>query len=183
MPDLAEQLVEQLAGLADERLALLVLVEAGRLADEHQVGVGVAGAEHDRSCGPRPAGTSGSPTARGRGRPARRGGPGGVSGSHRHPRSIHRRPRRRLDIAERGRSPPGCRPHAERRHEPRGPADPQSGQSAATEQPLAPAPRSGGRSLDRRTRRSARRVAMLGGVTDGNLASTTDAVRRWMRNG
>ena len=45
--DLAEQLVEQLAGLADERQALLVLVAPGRLADEHQVGVGVAGAEDD----------------------------------------------------------------------------------------------------------------------------------------
>ena len=44
-PDLAEQLVEQLPGLADERHALLVLVGPGRLADEHQVGVGVAGAE------------------------------------------------------------------------------------------------------------------------------------------
>ena len=39
-------LVEQLPGGADERLALLVLVEAGRLADEHQVGVRVADAEH-----------------------------------------------------------------------------------------------------------------------------------------
>ena len=43
-----EQLVEQSAGLADERQALLVLVGARRLADEHQVGVGVAGAEDDR---------------------------------------------------------------------------------------------------------------------------------------
>jgi hypothetical protein len=34
--DAREQLVEQLPGLADERDALLVLVEAGRLADEHQ---------------------------------------------------------------------------------------------------------------------------------------------------
>ena len=41
-PDLAEQLVEQLARLADERDALLVLVRPGRLADEHQVGVRVA---------------------------------------------------------------------------------------------------------------------------------------------
>ena len=45
--DPREQLVEQLPGLADEREALLVLVEAGRLADEHQVGVGVADAEDD----------------------------------------------------------------------------------------------------------------------------------------
>jgi hypothetical protein len=44
--DLLEQLVEQLAGAADERQALLVLVHAGRLADEHQVRVGVARPEH-----------------------------------------------------------------------------------------------------------------------------------------
>ena len=42
-----EQLVEELPGLADERDALLVLVEARRLADEHQVGVRVAVAEDD----------------------------------------------------------------------------------------------------------------------------------------
>ena len=46
-PDAREQLVEELAGLADERVALLVLVEAGRLADEHQVGVRVTDAEDD----------------------------------------------------------------------------------------------------------------------------------------
>jgi hypothetical protein len=45
--DAGEELVEQLSRLADERVALLVLVEARRLADEHQVGVRVAGAEHD----------------------------------------------------------------------------------------------------------------------------------------
>ena len=45
--DAREQLVEQLPGLADERHALLVLVEAGRLADEHQVGLRVARAEDD----------------------------------------------------------------------------------------------------------------------------------------
>src|SRR5689334_6483741 len=43
--DLRQQLVEQLSRRAHERLALLVLVEAGRLAHEHQVGIGVAGAE------------------------------------------------------------------------------------------------------------------------------------------
>jgi hypothetical protein len=40
--------IEQPPGLADERQALLVLVHAGRLADEHQLGIGVARAEHDR---------------------------------------------------------------------------------------------------------------------------------------
>ena len=45
--DLAEQPVEQLPCLPDERKALPVLVSAGRLADEHQVGIGVARAEHD----------------------------------------------------------------------------------------------------------------------------------------
>ena len=34
-------------GLPDERHTLLVLVEPGRLADEHQLGVGVTGAEDD----------------------------------------------------------------------------------------------------------------------------------------
>ena len=43
----SSRLLEQLARLADERDALLVLVEAGRLADEHQVGVRVARAEDD----------------------------------------------------------------------------------------------------------------------------------------
>ena len=46
-PDPGQELVEQLPRLADERDALLVLVEAGSLADEHQVGVRVARAEHD----------------------------------------------------------------------------------------------------------------------------------------
>src|SRR5204862_490767 len=46
-PDPGEELVEQLARLADEGLALLVLVEPGRLADEHQVGGWIADAEDD----------------------------------------------------------------------------------------------------------------------------------------
>ena len=45
--DRLDDLGQQLAGAADERLALLVLVRARRLADEHQVGVRVADAEHD----------------------------------------------------------------------------------------------------------------------------------------
>src|SRR6476620_4780057 len=45
--DAGEQPLEQLPRLADEGDALLVLVEAGRLADEHQVGVRVARAEDD----------------------------------------------------------------------------------------------------------------------------------------
>ncbi len=40
-----DDLGEQLAGAADERLALLVLVLARRLADEHQAGLRVADAE------------------------------------------------------------------------------------------------------------------------------------------
>ena len=36
--DPGEQLAEQLPGRADERDSLLVFVESGRLADEHQVG-------------------------------------------------------------------------------------------------------------------------------------------------
>ena len=46
--DLAEQRLEQFARTPDERHALLILARARRLADEHQLGVGVAGAEHDR---------------------------------------------------------------------------------------------------------------------------------------
>jgi len=45
--DPAEEFVEQLACLADEGLALLVLVEPRRLADEHQVGARIADAEDD----------------------------------------------------------------------------------------------------------------------------------------
>ena len=49
--DLLEQLVQQLPGAADERQTLLVLVHAGRLADEHQVGVRVARSEHHLGAG------------------------------------------------------------------------------------------------------------------------------------
>src|SRR4051794_29310923 len=52
-PDLAQELVEQLARLAHERHALLILVGPGRLADEHQVGVRVARAEDDGRAGSR----------------------------------------------------------------------------------------------------------------------------------
>ena len=44
--DPLQQRVEELAGLADEGDALLVLVVAGGLAHEHEVGVGVAVADH-----------------------------------------------------------------------------------------------------------------------------------------
>ena len=40
--DPVQELLEQLAGLADEGNALLILVVAGRLADEHHLGVRVA---------------------------------------------------------------------------------------------------------------------------------------------
>ena len=46
-PDPAEQLVEELACLSHERDTLLILVEARRLADEHEVRVRASGAEHD----------------------------------------------------------------------------------------------------------------------------------------
>ena len=39
--DRGEDLVQQLPRLADERLSLLILVRAGRLADAHEVGVGI----------------------------------------------------------------------------------------------------------------------------------------------
>ncbi len=51
--DGAEELLEQLARLADERPALLVFVVAGRLAYEHEVAVRVALAEHDAGAGAR----------------------------------------------------------------------------------------------------------------------------------
>ena len=53
--------VKQLTGGADERLPLLVLVEAGRLTDEHQLGAGVAHAEDDL----RPRLREAAPRARG----------------------------------------------------------------------------------------------------------------------
>jgi hypothetical protein len=59
-PDLLEQLVQQLAGLADERQPLLVLVAAGRLPDEHQVGVGVARAEDHGGAGRGELGAAGA---------------------------------------------------------------------------------------------------------------------------
>jgi hypothetical protein len=43
--DLFQQLVQQLAGAADERQALTVLFGPRRLADEHQAGIGVASPE------------------------------------------------------------------------------------------------------------------------------------------
>src|SRR4051794_8830944 len=45
--DLLEQLVEQVPGPPDEREPLLVLAGARRLADEHHVRVGIAGAEDE----------------------------------------------------------------------------------------------------------------------------------------
>ena len=50
-PDPVQQRLEQLPRLPDEGDAVLVLVEAGCLADEHQLGVRIAGAEDD--LGPR----------------------------------------------------------------------------------------------------------------------------------
>ena len=91
--DLGEELVEQLPRPPDERLSLLILVEAGRLADEHQVRVGVPVPEDDRR-----------PTVRERALPAvlelaveldealtAGGRRTCLSGSHRLPRSIRRR--------------------------------------------------------------------------------------------
>ena len=45
-PMLFQQLVQQLPGATDEGQALSVLFGPRRLADEHQLGVGVAGPEH-----------------------------------------------------------------------------------------------------------------------------------------
>ena len=47
MPISREELVQQLAGGPDERLALLVLVESRGLPDEHQIRVRIADAVHD----------------------------------------------------------------------------------------------------------------------------------------
>jgi hypothetical protein len=59
--DAREQRRQQLARLSGERLSALVLVEAGRLAHDHQLRVGVAGAEHDAAArlGERTARTAG----------------------------------------------------------------------------------------------------------------------------
>ncbi len=45
-PSRLQQLIQQLARRADERFALAVLVEPGRLADEHDRGLGISRAEH-----------------------------------------------------------------------------------------------------------------------------------------
>ena len=50
-PDSREQPVEELPRLADERNALLVLVEPGSLAHEHEVGVRVTDPVHDLRAG------------------------------------------------------------------------------------------------------------------------------------
>ena len=57
-PDLFEQLLEQFAGAADERHPLLVLARPRRLADEHQLRIGVAGAEYDGLARRRQLGTA-----------------------------------------------------------------------------------------------------------------------------
>ncbi len=48
--DRGQHFIEKLAGPADERLALQVLVAARRLADDHQAGLGVAAIEAERLC-------------------------------------------------------------------------------------------------------------------------------------
>src|SRR5580693_4869190 len=45
-PDLLQQRVEQFPGAPHEREPTLVLARPGRLPDEHQLGIRVAGAEH-----------------------------------------------------------------------------------------------------------------------------------------
>ncbi len=72
-PDLGEQRVEQAPGLADERLALAVLVRPRRLADEHQVGVRVSHAEDEPASASPEADSRARHAIRGR---ARRGPPG-----------------------------------------------------------------------------------------------------------
>jgi hypothetical protein len=52
-PDVGQQAIQELARLADERDPLLVLVAARGLADEHEVGVGIARAEYDGRAGGR----------------------------------------------------------------------------------------------------------------------------------
>ncbi len=56
--DLLEQLAQQLPGAPHERQPLLVLRRPGRLAYEHQLGVGVAGPEDDRPAGRGELGTA-----------------------------------------------------------------------------------------------------------------------------
>ena len=90
-PDAGEQALEQLAGLADEGHALLVLVEARRLADEHQLRVGVARAEDGLRPGrvQRALGAAGRPPRRAR---EARGGASAASVTDRQSRSRSRTP-------------------------------------------------------------------------------------------
>ncbi len=69
-PDLAEHAVQQLSGRAHERLALLVLVEARPLADEHQLARRGRPRRTRPACGPGRAGTSCSRMPRRRPPPA-----------------------------------------------------------------------------------------------------------------
>jgi hypothetical protein len=50
-PERAQHVVEQLPRLADEGLALAVLLLAGRFADDHPVGLRVGRPEHWSACG------------------------------------------------------------------------------------------------------------------------------------
>ena len=70
-PISSSSLVQQLPGAADEGQALAVLFGAGRLADEHQVGVGVAGPEDGLGAGLVLAGIWCSPRPLCRARPGR----------------------------------------------------------------------------------------------------------------
>src|SRR6476659_1928947 len=87
-PDPVEELGQQLARGADERDALLVLVKARRLADEHQLSGRRAGAEHDLGAplGERALRAAGDDVAIGD-----QGEAGRVSSSHRTLRSSRRR--------------------------------------------------------------------------------------------
>ena len=95
-PVLDEQLLKQLARPAHERQALGVLVDARRLAHEHQVGVGVARAEHDLGAGLVQRAARAGAGPRGTGRRALRvalrpGGPWLQQPRRGHPRAVRAR--------------------------------------------------------------------------------------------
>ena len=152
-PDPREQLHEQLAGCADERHALLVLVEARRLTDEHEIRGRRARSEHDlrprraraaaRAAGDLPPNSASVQLLNDR------------SHSPRHNSRRHRRSRRG-SWAVGQRSQNRCYgPRTTRTVSPR--SSSRTRDRRATRRPSGRAPRSGSRSSCRRIRRSASR--------------------------
>ena len=146
--DSGEELVEELPGLADERIALLVLVEAGRLAHEHEVGGGIAHAEDDLRPPRRELAACASRRFRRVGRELGAAAQCVRIRSHSPRRSIRLRRIRRSSVARRCREP-RTRKAGGASSRSRSPGSPDR------RRPAARAPRSGSRTTCTRTRRSA----------------------------